>query len=155
MLLYALIRRFEEEGEEDVEEEGAEEIQVLVLSASGLLPFRWRYSPGRPMVDEHLAQLLLQLGLPDPDIHTLSTKTALAEGERDGCVVHVCTERTESPGKDMDNAWAEVQLLAVELSAFPSLHQQLPDMGEYSWRSHRRLAPEQRRFVERALPMFR
>lgn len=67
------------------------------------------------MVDEHLAQLLLQLGLPDPEIHTLSSKTGLAEGQRDGWVAHVCTERMESPGKDTDNAWAEAQLWAVEL----------------------------------------
>ncbi|KAL3106203.1 hypothetical protein niasHT_016890 [Heterodera trifolii] len=168
MLIYALIRRIVDEEEEEendyrkdeeednCEQNGAEEIQVLVLSASGLLPFRWRFSPGRPMVDEHLAQLLLQLGMSDPDIHTLSTKTALGEGERDGGVAHVCTERAETAhGKETDNAWAEAQLWAVDLSAFSSLHQQLPDGGEYSWRSLRRLAPEQRRFVERALKMFR
>src|SRR5690349_13894598 len=70
------------------------------------------------MVDEHLAQLLMLLGLPDPDIHLLSSRTALAEGARDGAVAHVCTERVETAGKDTDNAWTEAQLWAVELRYF-------------------------------------
>lgn len=67
------------------------------------------------MVDEHLAQLLLQLGLPDPDIHLLSSRTMLAEGQREGRVAHVCTERLESAEKDTDNAWAEARLWGIEL----------------------------------------
>ena len=87
-----------------------------MLSSSGQLPSRWHCSPSRQqMVDEHLAQLLMLLGLPDPDIHLLSSRTALAEGARDGAVAHVCTERVETAGKDMDNAWTEAQLWAVEL----------------------------------------
>lgn len=71
------------------------------------------------MVDEFLAQLLLQLGLPDPDIHTLSCKTSLLPGQKDGniCVVNgenfqnreVEDKWPEWP-QDTDNAWIEVKI---------------------------------------------
>lgn len=60
---------------------------MIVQLPSAKLPSRWAHlasggGGGRPIVDEFLAQLLLQLGLADPEIHALSTKIGLAEGQR-------------------------------------------------------------------------
>uniref|UniRef100_A0A914MJ64 Uncharacterized protein n=1 Tax=Meloidogyne incognita TaxID=6306 RepID=A0A914MJ64_MELIC len=96
-------------------------INVLVQMPSGRLPSRWALSPGPQIVDEFLAQLLLQLGLPDPDIHTISCKTNLFPGQRDGPIAVISGENLLSGGvmlenlwpewpQDTDNAWTEIRI---------------------------------------------
>ena len=107
------------------------------------------------MVDEFLAQLLLQLGLSDPEIHALSTKTGLGVGQLDGPVGHMRVERLhwrEAP-QETDNAWIEPRMWAVELSAHTQLHQ-LADGGEYGWRELSQLGDEQKSLAEEALAIF-
>ena len=94
--------------------------KVLVQLPSVRLPSRWALSPGPQMVDEFLAQLLLQLGLPDPDIHTLSCNTSLLPGQRNGHIAVVSGNSLRSGGviledlwpewpQDTDNAWTEIK----------------------------------------------
>ena len=91
---------------------------------SGRLPSRWALSPGPQIVDEFLAQLLLQLGLPDPDIHTISCKTNLLSGQRDGPIAVISGENLLSGGvmlenlwpewpQDTDNAWTEIRIFMI------------------------------------------
>nr|CAD2202601.1 unnamed protein product [Meloidogyne enterolobii] len=99
-------------------------INVLVQMPSGRLPSRWALSPGPQIVDEFLAQLLLQLGLPDPDIHTISCKTNLLPGQRDGPIAVISGENLLSGGvmlenlwpewpQDTDNAWTEIRIFMI------------------------------------------
>lgn len=107
------------------------------------------------MVDEFLAQLLLQLGLSDPEIHALSTKTGLSVGQRDGPVGHFRVESLhwrEAP-RETDNAWIDPRLWTVDLSAHTLLHQ-LVDGGEFAWQELSQLGDEQKSLMEKALAIF-
>lgn len=131
---------------------------------SGRLPSRWALSPGPQIVDEYLAQLLLQLGLPDPDIHTISCKTNLLPGQRDGPIAVISGENLLSGGvmlenlwpewpQDTDNAWTEVFLWAVDLSDFSQLHQLAKD-GELAWKLNSELSTEMGKLLNHAMSLF-
>ncbi|KAF7640376.1 hypothetical protein Mgra_00000197 [Meloidogyne graminicola] len=159
LLQYALFQRCNnfDSSSNSSEENGDSDkynFNVLVQLPSGRLPSRWSLSPSPQMVDEFLAQLLLQLGLPDPDIHTLSCKTSLLPGQKDGNIcVRILEDKWPEWPQDTDNAWIESHLWVIDLANFSNLHQLAKD-GEFAWKSNNELSPELKKLLVNALDLF-